>query len=195
MEATLEACGSGTLNQALAHEDGVPTVGESLNIGDNPARESQMEIPLILLAVLSTAVEGADPCQRVQEPANAYQQFIQRPPAERATAFERFSADKKACMKRLHAVRWLEQSGQDLSASQVAAVREAINFVTPEIYTNPDDPVLVRREGEVKANLACQIGRQQAQAAFSFHRESTSSSSGVGLFARWLERFSDCYLR
>lgn len=153
-----------------------------------------MEILLVLLSMLAAPQGAADPCQQVQEPASAYQRFMQLQPADRPAAFQSFTADKKACIKRLHAAHWLEQSGQHLSASQVAAVREAIDFLTPELYTNPEDPGLMRREAEVKNNLACQIGRQQAQAAFSFDGTRTPSSGG-GLFDRWLQRFSDCYLR
>ncbi|RPJ83558.1 MAG: hypothetical protein EHM13_07135 [Acidobacteria bacterium] len=63
---------------------------------------------------------------------------------------------------RTHAERWLEANRSRMSGAQIAAMQEAIAFLTPEIYRQPDKPELVEQERAIKDKLTCVVGRDKA---------------------------------
>ncbi|MBI2219607.1 MAG: hypothetical protein HYU53_00165 [Acidobacteria bacterium] len=127
---------------------------------------------------------------------NGYEQFMSLTAEQRREAFARLPADQKAALKRTHAQRWLETHRAELSAGQVAAVEQAIDFVTPELYDGPQTEERRRREQEIRKRLECSIGRDRAAAAFVLMPEIPQPTpEGLGrVVDQWLGWFVDCVI-
>ena len=66
-------------------------------------------LPILVLLVALGAQSTDDPCRQVAD-APSYDVFIGLPEADRAEAFNAQSAAGKACLKRIHASRWLAEN-------------------------------------------------------------------------------------
>ena len=132
-------------------------------------------------------------------PSMSYDEFMKIEPSQRADRFRSMTGQEKAAIKRAHAQSWLSTNAGTLSPAQIAAVQEAIAFITPELYLNPDDPELTRRQDELTRKLSCVVGAEKAKAAFVVVRQSPSQRVGGAAWEvvvdRWLTWFTDCVIR
>ena len=102
--------------------------------------------------------------------------------------------ETRASLKRAHATVWLRVHGVDLSNRQIAVLEESIAFVTPQLYAQPESPMILAREAEIKNKLSCTIGRDAAMEAFSFEPQPASpKASNEPVIYGWLERFRECF--
>jgi hypothetical protein len=131
-------------------------------------------------------------------PDLSYDEFVKLSPDARRDQFVRLRAEQKAHIKRTHAERWLAANRSRLSAEQIAVTSEAIAFVTPDIYLQPNDPEIAKQQEAVKQKLACVLGRDNAQDAFVLDVP-RPASSGARNWRRtidaWFFWFSECVLR
>lgn len=99
---------------------------------------------LVMLAVAATWVvfEATD--------LSAMQQDLSPTPAIRAAAMKQ------------HLERWLEVHRPDLSSNAQGLVREAIDFVTPELYANPPTEAKQQQQLRLAERLACALGGARA---------------------------------
>ncbi len=139
--------------------------------------------------------------QRLGVPAASmtYDDFVKLEPMHRADRFRSMSPEEKAAIKRTHAQLWLGANRKTLSAAQIAAVEEAIAFITPEVYLNPEDPELGRRQDALRRKLSCVVGPENGTAAFVVVHQSPSQRVDQPAWEvvvdRWLAWFTDCVIR
>ena len=125
-----------------------------------------------------------------------YDEFVKLDRAARAKKFQSLSADSKALVKRTQAERWLAANRSRLSDTQIAAATDAIAFVTPDIYRQPDNPTIRKREESVKQKLTCALGRDAATQAFALDTPPPSApTTWRSTIDSWLSWFADCPLR
>jgi hypothetical protein len=155
---------------------------------------------LIALALASGAAAiSADRPLSAQAgtPDVSYDEFVKLSLDTRRDQFARLSADQKAHIKRTHAERWLAANRHRLSAEQIAVTTEAIAFVTPEIYLQPNDPEIAKQEEAVKQKLACVLGRDHARDAFVIDAPPPAPSGARdwrNTIDAWFSWFSECVL-
>jgi len=129
--------------------------------------------------------------QNPQAQVVSYDAFLKLAPPQRNRTFQSLSPEQKATLKRTHAQRWLELHQSELTADQRAAVRQAIDFISPDLYRNPSDPTFRRQEDEIRNRLSCSIGRARVQEAFTFLGP-PGDQTLLDAIDGWLTRFSDC---
>lgn len=125
----------------------------------------------------------------------SYDEFVTLTPEARRHQFDRLSAEQKALIKRTHAERWLAANRSRLTAEQIAVTTEAIAFVTPQLYLQPNDPKFVKQEKAVKQKLACVLGTDNARDAFVLDLPPSTSSptrDWRSTMDAWLFWFSEC---
>jgi hypothetical protein len=155
---------------------------------------------LIAVAVLTilglAAAAHADGQQAASNDASfiAYDEFIRLGVQERAERFRVLTPDNKSLLIRTHAERWLTAHRNRLSVAQVAVVENAIAFVTPQLYAQPDNPDLVERESSLKQRLSCTLGRENARQAFKFDARGPAGVKQPSMIDSWLTWFADCVL-
>lgn len=126
-----------------------------------------------------------------------YEEFVKLLPDARRDQFARLSAELKAHITRTHAEHWLAANRNRLSAEQIAVTTEAIAFVTPAIYLQPNDPEIAKQEDAVKHKLACVLGRDNARDAFVLDVPPAASSGARdwrSTLDAWFWWFSECVL-
>jgi hypothetical protein len=123
-----------------------------------------------------------------------YEDFIKSPPAARGELFQRLNAESKALIQRTHAVRWLAANRAGLTAVQIAAANEAIEFVTPRIHQQPTDPGILERGERIKQKLACTLGHDNVRQAFVVDALplAREGSTWWSVLDEWLSWFSEC---
>ena len=154
-------------------------------------------IPALIAATIliaSSAVTLTFAGQTPSPPSEiTYDEFVKLDRAARTKRFNTLSADSKALIKRTQAERWLADNRLRLSGLQIAAVTDAIAFVTPDIYRQPDDPAIRKREESVKQKLTCALGRDVATQAFALHPPPPSAPiTWRSTVDSWLSWFEDC---
>ena len=150
-------------------------------------------VPMMIAAALTvTATLHSQSHDRL-----TYDQFMKIESTERRATFPRLTAENKAELKRTHAQRWLAANRRDLSQRQIAAVDEAIAFVTPKLYSGAGDGDTLELERAIKNKLVCALGREKAAEAFALYsdRDPTSQKLPDGAVDRWLTWFSACTSR
>ena len=124
---------------------------------------------LTTAAALALGVATAVGPQAQQSLANAanYDEFMRLPVQQRREQFSKMAADNKAFIVRTHAERWVAANKARLGSAELRALQEATAFVTPKIYATPMDPLTLKGENEVKANMRCRVNTTDAVAAFN----------------------------
>ena len=126
-------------------------------------------VRVLMTVVLASGVAATSADRRLSAqsgtPDVSYEEFVKLSPDARRDQFARLTAEQKAHIKRTHAERWLAANRDRLSAEQIAVTTEAIAFVTPEIYLQPNDPEVAKQEEVVKQKLTCALGRAYARDA------------------------------
>lgn len=141
---------------------------------------------LIVAAAVEAAASGT---VRIDAPATAFQaKQISR------DSFAALSPAEKSAVKRAQASAWLEQHREELTEHQRAVVEEGIEFLSPQLYTFPDDPELRQQEERIKTRLICTIGRERALDAFKLPGAARDSERPQSLIDRWLSWFTDCVI-
>jgi hypothetical protein len=116
---------------------------------------------------LAIATSVGVPAQQSAASGADYDDFMRLPVEQRREQFSRMPADNKAFIVRTHAERWMAANKARLGSAELRALQEAIAFVTPKIYSKPMDPMTLKRENEVKANMRCRVNTNDAVAAFN----------------------------
>lgn len=121
---------------------------------------------LFALAFLEHPVSAAAVTTQAA-PSLAYEEFVRLPPERRDEVFRQLGAETKAAFLSKRWEQWLTENRGQLSSNQVAAVQEAINLVTPELFQTAPDAKARERQDAVAKKLHCSLG---AELAYSFAR-------------------------
>lgn len=157
---------------------------------------------IALTALIGTGLaSGGQPAPDASA-QTSYREFMTLAPAQRTERFRNSSAEAKASLKRTHAQLWLEQHHHQLSGAQVQIVQEAIEFITPELYLNPEDKDSRSRDIAIGRKLACALGQQRATEAFMLVPPVAPPATGAPadrpawktLVDTWLTWFSECVI-
>lgn len=147
---------------------------------------------LTLACLIGNAANGAAVSPAGDEVS--YEAFMRLGQDERRTTFAQLSAETKSALKREHARRWLARNQGQLTGGQQALLREAIAFLSPELYRGPPDAALRRQEEDLKARLQCGLGRGQLLEALTFLGPQPAPTWDDRV-VEWLAWFSDCVVR
>jgi hypothetical protein len=118
-----------------------------------------------LALVLATA--AGIQAQQSSPIAADYDKFMALAAQQRREQFGKMSAEAKAFTVRTHAERWIAANKARLGSAELAAMQEAVSFITPRIYATPMDPTVLKRENEVKASMRCRVNTNDVVAAFN----------------------------
>ena len=123
-----------------------------------------MNITIVLLAaVVSISTFDWSGSAAIQTPKRpTYDEFAQLPSTQRDALYATLSPEDKAELLRARFQRWLDEHRATLSNRQVSAVREAIEFVAPELFRTPQDPKAIEKQLAVSAKLSCALGAELA---------------------------------
>ncbi|MDP2390842.1 MAG: hypothetical protein Q8N52_10995, partial [Acidobacteriota bacterium] len=92
-----------------------------------------------------------------------------------------------------HLERWLEVLRPDLSSNAQALVREAIDFVTPELYSHAPTEEQQQRQMLLAQRLACALGDARASTLMRLEHPPQRISRSFGDSAReWIDWFVEC---
>ena len=119
--------------------------------------------------------------------------FMQATAAQPDREFAALSPEDRAESMKQHLERWLEVHRPDLSSNAQALVREAIDFVTPELYSRAPTEEQQQRQSLLGDRLACALG--DARASILMRREPPPQriSQSFGDSAReWIDWFVNC---
>jgi hypothetical protein len=126
-------------------------------------------------------------------PSLTYEEFVRLPPESRDEVYRQLSADTKAAFLRKRFDQWLTENRGQLSSRQVAAVREAINLVTPELFQRAPDAKERARQDAVSKKLRCSLG---SELAYSFAQGQAApvivERTWTQVLASWTEWIVDC---
>lgn len=127
----------------------------------------------------------------------SYEDFMRLGHEARQTTFSQLSAETKSALKREHAKRWLARNERQLTGRQQALLREAIEFLSPELYRSPLSAALRRQEEDLKHRLECSLPRARLVEALTFlgPQPPPTSPTFHDRVIDWLAWFSDCVVR
>jgi len=125
----------------------------------------------------------------------SFDAFMKIDAPKRPEVFAGLTPENRAKLTRERASRWLRAHRSELSPRQIRAVEQAILFVTPEIYTNPDAPGVRERGDKVTRDLTCSLGARAALEAFSWAPPAGGPPAKGSTIDDWLTWFSDCVVR
>lgn len=115
-------------------------------------------------------------------------------PESRQTTFAQLSPETKSALKREHATRWLSRNEGQITVSQQALVREAITFLSAELYRSPPSAELRRQEEALKQRLECSLGRAHLIEALTFLGPQPPPTWHDRV-TDWLSWFSECVVK
>lgn len=142
---------------------------------------------VVLCAVLLGAlIVGAAAREQI-----TYERFARLPPAEQMRLFTTFSPERKAEFKRAHAERWLASHRAKLTLEQIAVTERAIRFLAPGLYGSPPTAAMRKEEEEIRKQLECTLGRQNATDAFAF-LPPPQAKPLLDRLDDWLSWFREC---
>jgi hypothetical protein len=123
-----------------------------------------MNLAMVLLAtVMSISTLDWNGSTAIQIPKKpTYDEFAKLPSSQRDALYASLSPEDKAELLRASFQRWLDEHRATLSNRQVAAVREAVEFVTPELFRTPQDPKVIDKQLAVSEKLSCSLGPELA---------------------------------
>ena len=147
---------------------------------------------IVACLVVHTADAVAVPISGGEEVS--YDDFIRLTPEERQSKFAQFSAETRSALKREHATRWLARNAGQISPGQEALIREAIAFLSPELYRNPTSAALRQQEADLKRRLECSLGSRQLIEALTFLGPQPPPTWDDRVI-EWLSWFSECVVR
>jgi hypothetical protein len=115
-------------------------------------------------------------------PLVGYDELMTRRVDERRALFAEITPENKAMIVRTHAERWLVRNTGRLSGSQVAAFRDIILLIEPELFgRTPDDA----REEALRAKMECRVSPDDAMHALSLTNMLEGASKPEGLNPTW----------
>ena len=129
--------------------------------------------------------------------AITYDDFVGLAPEARREQFQRLSAEHKALFIRTHAQRWLAANQSRLSDAQIAAATDAIEFVTPQMYQQPNDPGVLERQRKITQKLSCTLGLENTRHAFVLDapQQQSERSTWQSTADEWWSWLSECVVR
>jgi len=136
-------------------------------------------------------IEGRQSTARSAGVNVPYGAFMTLSSRQRLDRFGTMTPENKAAIMQTHAQRWLELNRARLTSGQTALVQEAISFLTPALYRNPQEPEQVKKEEELKSRLNCRLRRSDVMEAFGAVRPPIPNSSWFDDLWVW---FEDCVL-
>lgn len=157
-----------------------------------------MNITTVLLVTIVTASALDSNSSTSTQPAKtpSYEEFAQLPSTQRDALYATLSPEQKAELLRTRFQRWLDEHRATLSNRQVSAVREAIEFVTPELLRAPDDPKTIEKQLAVSAKLSCALG---SDLAYSFAKGLPPSQrverTWTQVVDTWIEWVVECVVK
>ena len=83
-----------------------------------------------------------------------YDEFRAKPWPERAALFTAMSAHERAELFRMLISVWLERHRNELTSSQVALLRDAIDLCTPELYIEPRSAAFASKVRAIETTAA-----------------------------------------
>lgn len=145
------------------------------------------QIVLVVLALCPARSEKQQSAAQSTPVTVTYDDFLKLDAAQRVDLWGTMSPEDKSAIVRTHAERWLDRNRSRLTAGQTALVEEAIAFLTPELYRNPNDPEQVRREEALRAKLKCRLRRSDVMSAFKVVSPPAATSTWRDDLWAWLE--------
>lgn len=136
------------------------------------------------------APSGSGPSQ-VQLQPMTYEAFMAVETPKRSEVFATLTPENKSALKRAHAEAWLARNRQRLSTKQIAAVQEAIAFLSPELYRQPAVAEMRVKEGKIRQQLECTLNRSDVIEAFTFLTPGPAPTFSERV-DEWLSWFGDC---
>ena len=125
----------------------------------------------------------------------SYADLMQAPPGQRAALFAGLTPERRAAIKAEHMEIWLSVHRPDLSKRQVELVREAIAFVTPELYAAAPTPAMRERQSRLAQRLGCALNGDLAYSLAQFSRAPERIHRGWRQRAHdWMEWVVNCVL-
>jgi hypothetical protein len=121
----------------------------------------------------------------------SYEQFMRLDAAQRVSRFQGLTPQDKARLKRTHAEHWLAGHRDRLNARQLAAVENAVAFISPDLYERGQDAASKAREERIKSDLQCSLSHKDVMDAFTFWDPAPQPALGE-MIDEWLSWFSNC---
>lgn len=150
---------------------------------------------LVMLAVtmaglgLAASVLSATP----PGPPVIYADFMKVPPAQQDREFAALSPENRAAIMKQHLERWLDVHRPDLSSNAQALVREAIDVVTPEMYSRGPTEAERQRQLLLGQRMACALGGARASTLRQRDHPPQRISQSWGESTReWIDWFVNC---
>ena len=151
----------------------------------------------IAYSLLLTFVSLGHPLLAAQpRPTLTYEEFVRLPSERRDAAYTQLSAETKAAFLRKRFEQWLAENRGQLSSSQIVAVQEAINLVTPALFERAPNAEERQRQDAVSKKLRCSLG---AELAYSFAQGEPAPVKGERSWTEvvhsWTEWVVDCVMK
>ena len=164
--------------------------------GKITGRQARMWTPkigviIVFLGFSAVDLQGQQSTTRPVGGSITYDAFMKLDSRQRLDQFGTMTPENKAAIMQTHARRWLDMNRGRLSLGQIALVQEAIAFLTPALYRNPQEPEQVTREDALKSRLKCRLRRSDVIEAFGAVRPTAPNSSWFDDLWAW---FEDCVL-
>lgn len=150
---------------------------------------------VVMLAVAMAGPWSAAPALSATLPATqlSYVDFLRIPPAQRDREFAALSPDNRAAIMKQHLERWLDVHRPDLSSHAQTLVREAIDLVTPELYSAPPNEAAQQRQAALARRLACALGEARASSLMKLDRPPQRiSQTWADSTRQWIDWFVNC---
>jgi hypothetical protein len=124
----------------------------------------------VLVGICAVNIDGHVSGAQAPNTAITYDDFMRLDARQRRERFQTMTPENKSMVVRMHAQRWLEENHDRLSADQIALMNAAIEFVSPALYGNPNDPEQLEKEEALRARLRCRMRTWDVMNAFGVLR-------------------------
>lgn len=119
--------------------------------------------------------------------------YLMAPPAQPGQEIAAQSPEHRAASMKQHLERWLEVHQPDLSSHAQALVREAIDLVTPEMYSRAPTAAEQEQQFLLGQRLACALGDARASTLMQRDHPPQRINQSWGESTReWIDWFVSC---
>lgn len=126
----------------------------------------------------------------------AYADFLKVAPAERDWELASLSPENRSAIMKQHFEQWLDVHRPDLSSHAQALVRQAIDLVSPAMYSAPPTEAEQQRQVLLGQRMACALGDARASTLMRLDRPVQRISQTWGESTReWIEWLVNCAVR
>ena len=105
------------------------------------------------------------------------------------------NADQQASALRSKFERWLDENRNDLNDRQVAAVREAIDHISADMFSHPASPEAQAREDAIRKKLNCALDGELAYSLAHGTRPAKVEKTLSQTAAEWFDWVTQCVMK